>query len=62
MSNPYIIFAGDLKEHLHPMQSAPDKEAAITDARRWQKAYRFVEAVYMPEDDNDINEVIYKNY
>lgn len=62
MSKPYVIFVGDLREHLHPIQGTPDKETAITEAERWQRAYKFVEAVYMPEDDNSTSEVIYSNF
>lgn len=62
MSKPYMVFVGDLKEHLHPMQGTADEATAVEAAKRYQKAYKFVEAVFMPENDSNTNTVIYKNY
>lgn len=62
MSNPYVIFAGDSRNHLEPRKSAPTKESAIEIAKELQEKWHCVEATYMPEDDLDINEVVYSYY
>lgn len=59
MSNPYIVFVGNTADNLQPFESAPTKEAAISRAKELQEAFVCVEAVYMPEDDVDVNDVVY---
>ena len=62
VSYPYVIFAGDSKNHLEPCKSAPTEESAIKVAKELQNKWNCVEATYMPEDDFDINEVVYSYY
>lgn len=62
MSNPYVIFAGDSQNTLHPQKSAASKESAISEAKALEAKFACVEATYMPEDDLDVNEIVYSNY
>ena len=62
MSNPYIIFVGNAPGELEPYKSAPDSESAIDIAIQLADAYSCVEAIYMPEDDLDTNDIVYSNY
>ena len=62
VSYPYVIFAGDSKNHLEPRESAPTEEIAIEVAKSLQEKWNCVEATYMPEDNFDINEVVYSYY
>lgn len=61
MSNPYVIFVGHRADDVQPFESAPDKESAISRAIQLQDVFPCTEAVYMPEDDLDINEVVYSH-
>lgn len=66
-SFPYIIFTGPTKSALYPVSAAPTKEEAISGAKalallgKVKPEYKCAEAVYMPEDDDDINEVVWSN-
>lgn len=62
MSNPYVIFAGDSQNHLEPTVSAPDKKSAIAEAKVLETKHTYVEVVFMPEDNLDVNKVVYSNY
>lgn len=59
MSNPFVIFVGHRADDMQPFDSAPTEKAAISRAAELKEAFPCVEAIYMPEDDLDINEVIY---
>lgn len=67
MSNPYVIFSGETKNDLYPVGAAPTKEEAISRAKalallgKVKPEYKCAEAVYMPEDDDDTNEVVWSN-
>jgi hypothetical protein len=61
-SNAYVVFAGSSKEELQPVFSAPTKRSAVAKAKKLATEYNCVEATYMPEDDDDINEIVYSNY
>ena len=61
MSNSYIIFVGQTKDNLQPFESAASERAAIASAQQLQAMFPYTEAVYMPEDDVDTNEVVYSN-
>lgn len=37
MSNPYVIFAGDSKNHLEPRKAAPTEESAII---KWPRSFK----------------------
>lgn len=59
----YIMFAGKNKNDLYPISSWQDKDDAIEAAKRIlaTKAYKCIEVTLMPEDDDDINEVVWSN-
>jgi hypothetical protein len=59
MSNPYVIFVGHKADNMQPFESAPSQEAAVNRAVELQEVFPCVEAIYMPEDDLDINEAVY---
>lgn len=61
MSNPYVIFVGHAADDLQPFASAPDQMFAINRAIELQDVFPCVEAVYMPEEDIDTNEIVYTN-
>lgn len=57
---PYVLFAGTSQGNENPMSAWPDSEPAIKAGEDCIKAgYRYVEVVYMPEDDEDTNEVVW---
>ena len=62
MSNPYVIFVGQSKDNLQPFRSAASERDAIALAQQLQTMFPYTEAVYMPEDDVDVNEVVYTNH
>ena len=61
MSNPYVIFVGHRADDMQPFESAPNQEAAVNRAVELRDAFPCVDAVYMPEEDLDINEVVYSH-
>lgn len=61
-SNPYVIFVGDTKDDLSPYKSVSNKKLAVKTAKELATEYRCVEAIYMPEDNDDINDIVYSNY
>lgn len=66
-SYPYVIFTGPTKDDLYPVRTAATEEEAIASAKaiallgKGNPTYKCAEAVYMPEDDDDINEVVWSN-
>lgn len=62
MSYSYVIFAGETKDTLQPQKAAPTEPLAIAEAKLLQEKFSCVEAVFMPEDNLDINEIVYSNY
>ena len=61
-SYPYIINAGMKKDDLQPYLAAPSKEEGIKYAKQALMFYRYTEVVYMPEDDIDTNEVVWRSW
>ena len=59
----YVIFAGATKNDLYPISAWVNKEDAIEGAKRLQetKVYKCIEVTLMPEDNIDINEVVWTN-
>ena len=59
----YVIFAGDTKSGLYPISAWSDKDEAVEAAKRLNttKVYRCIEVTFMPEYDDDINEIIWTN-
>jgi hypothetical protein len=62
MSCPYVIFVGNTKDTLEPVVACSKKERAIEEAKELQELYACVEAIFMPEDNIDTNDIIYANY
>lgn len=58
---PYVVFAGKSCSEETPMSAWPTEESAIEAGQALldSKSYKYVEVVLMPEDDLDINEVIW---
>jgi hypothetical protein len=61
-SYSYIINAGLEKDNLQPYLASPTKETGIKVAEQALKFYTYTEVVYMPEDDVDINEVVWRSW
>jgi hypothetical protein len=59
MSNPYVIFVGHRTDDMQPFDTAATELAAINRVDELKDAFPCVEAVYMPEEDLDTNEVVY---
>ena len=62
----YIVNAGGSKDNLTPVCAYISKEDAITGAQRLAAekipGLKYTEVVYMPEDNDDINEVIWRSW
>ncbi len=60
---PYVVFAGKSCSEEDPMSAWPTEESAIEAGKAILDSksifYKYVEVVYMPEDDPDENEVIW---
>jgi hypothetical protein len=58
---PYVVFAGESCGEENPMSAWPTTESAIEAGENLlvEGNYKYVEVVYMPEDDPDENEVIW---
>lgn len=61
----YLLFAGKTKDTLNPACAYKYKKDAIEAAKRLEaekiKGMKCIEVCYMPEDDDDINEVVWSN-
>ena len=56
----YILNAGKKKDNLYPICAFKTKELAIEGrSTSPYKVYQYFEVVYMPEDNDDINEVVW---
>lgn len=58
----YLVFVGNRKDDMQPYLAFPDDTAAIDGAKNALNFYNYTEAVYMPEDDVDTNEVIWRSW
>lgn len=60
----YIIFAGKTKDDLHSISAWQYKDNAVKAAKRLlsTKVYKCIEVVFMPEYDDDTNEVVWSNF
>mgnify|MGYP003294587879 CR=1 FL=1 len=63
-SFPYILNAGKQRDDLRPICAYKSKEDAMVGAvaLKSENVYKYFEVVYMPEDNVDINEVVWKNF
>lgn len=57
--NDYIIHVGHSKEDLNPFDSAHTPQEAVDKAKEYTEDWEYIEIVYMPVDDDDINEVVW---
>ena len=61
----YLLFAGATKAELYPTCTYKTEEDAVAAAKRLEsekiKSMKCIEVVLMPEDDDDINEVVWTN-
>ncbi len=61
----YLLFAGSTKNDLYPTCAYKSKEDAIEAAKRVQAEklphFKCLEVILMPEDNDDINEVVWSN-
>ena len=60
-THPYIINAGDSLDDLFPYLACKSEDKAIALCKT-NKFYKYMEVVYMPEDDDDINEVVWRSW
>ena len=60
--NDYIINVGQEQDNLDPHMSAHTLEEAIQKAEALCNTYKYVEVVYMPCDNIDINEIVWSCY
>ena len=58
----WILNAGPSKDNLAPYCAFPTKEEAISSARNALNFWNFTEVVYMPEDDPDTNDVVWRSW
>ena len=59
MKHDYIINVGDCQVNCLPIESARTVEEGIDKATKYIKFGKYAEVVYMPEDNDDINEIIW---
>ena len=62
----YLVNAGPTKDNLRPACAYKTKEDAIAGAQRLAAerihGLKYTEVVYMPEDNDDINDVVWTNF
>jgi hypothetical protein len=62
VNHNWILNAGPSKDNLAPYCAFPTKEEAIYSARNALNFWNFTEVVYMPEDDPDTNDVVWRSW
>jgi hypothetical protein len=60
--NDYILNVGQDRYNLDPFASAHTEFEAIEKAKELRKTWKCVEVVYMPQDNIDINDIIWSDY
>lgn len=58
----YIVFIGKELGAMEPERAFKTSEEAIAFIKQTVKPGEFAEATFMPEDDDDTNIIVYKNY
>lgn len=61
-SYSYIINVGMEKDNLQPYLATSTEEVGIVEAKMALKFWPYTEVVYMPEDDLDTNEVVWRSW
>lgn len=59
--NDFIINVGQDRSNINPFDSAHTEAEAIQKAEQYCEDWKCVEVVYMPQDNDDINEVVWSN-
>lgn len=54
----YVVFAGDDRNTSRPEVASFTLDGACAQADKLARAHKYVQVVYMPEDDIDTNETI----
>jgi hypothetical protein len=57
--NDYIINVGHEEDNLTPIDSAHTYEEGTEKCDKYLEDWEFVELVYMPQDDDDINTIVW---
>jgi hypothetical protein len=57
--NDYIINVGNFLDDLTPFASAHSYEEGVEKGEKLLEDWKFVELIYMPQDNEDINEVVW---
>ena len=60
--NDFIINVGQDRSNINPFDSAHTEEEAIQKAEKYCEDWKCVEVVYMPCDNDDINEIVWSYY
>lgn len=60
--NDYILNVGHDRSNINPFDSAHTEAEAIQKAELYCEDWKCVEVVYMPQDNDDINEIIWSYY
>jgi hypothetical protein len=60
--NDFIINVGVSRSDCGPFESAATESKAIKRAKELAEEYPCVEVVYMPQDDFDVNEIVWEQY
>jgi hypothetical protein len=61
-ANDYILNVGQTQDELTPFAYAFTQEDAIELAKEAGQHWKCVEVVYMPVDNDDINEIVWSQY
>ena len=62
MATPFVIFAGKSRDELEPVVAVSNLTAALQEAQVLGQEHKCVEAIYMPEDEEDVNEIVFSQY
>lgn len=60
--NDFIINVGKSRSDCGPFESAATESEAIKRAKELAEEYPCVEVVYMPQNDFDVNEIVWEQY
>lgn len=58
----YVINVGNDVLALEPLIAVKTLNDAITETKKLEGSYRYIDVVYSPEDDIEMNKLMYKNY
>lgn len=58
----YVVCVGNSIDGILPEIASPTEHDAIMLAKSLQDEFSFVEVVYIPENNSDVNKVVYANF